>query len=424
MDNLHGQLKDLTLQGLGAIAGSSFGVDGCRRAIAIYDTRKDDLITRLGAFQPAVDALGQIPAVQGMFGVTQARRLAIQFVFNACGRLADGSPPETAFEEVWATLTQEIDTPAWTYRAVANMQNIDSSQNVIELGDGVSVRGRSFEELSTLLNWGPRELDYLAKDWAEGAMSSFVLLVEKQVPKTPDNFIDADDGSAYPRAGRALLAMRLLASGDVRIGRLYLTKPAAFNVGIGGMQSSGFTVWHPGSIYRLAPDQAPAIGQLYQDLSALERRTDSTTRALLLALRSFSSIYDRLFHQAEDRVVDAITALEALWKLDVELSFRLAFRTAALLAASDDERVAIYRTLSEYYKIRSKVVHGGSLTEVQERQLHEDEPLREVVRRALRAFLHLAVHPGEWTLKRLHEEADTTLMHTTQRAALQAAMGI
>lgn len=106
MDNLHGQLKDLTLQGLGAIAGSSFGVDGCRRAIAIYDTRKDDLITRLGSFQPAVDALGQIPAVQGMFGTAQARRLAIQFVFNACGRLAEGSPPETAFEEVWAALAQ------------------------------------------------------------------------------------------------------------------------------------------------------------------------------------------------------------------------------------------------------------------------------------------------------------------------------
>src|SRR2546428_13386597 len=113
IENLHGQLKDLTLQGLGAIARSSFGVDGCRRAIALYDTRKDDLITGLGSFQPAVDALGQIPAVQGMFGAAQARRLAIQFVFNACRRLADGSPPETAFEELWSTLMQAIATPAW-----------------------------------------------------------------------------------------------------------------------------------------------------------------------------------------------------------------------------------------------------------------------------------------------------------------------
>lgn len=53
--------------------------------------------------------------------------------------------------------------------------------------------------------------------------------------------------------------------------------------------------------------------------------------------------------------MDAITALEALWRLDAELSFRLAFRTAALLAGSDDERMSIYETLSEYYKIRSKL---------------------------------------------------------------------
>lgn len=241
LESLHSQFKELTLQGLAAITGSSFGVEGCKKSIAYYDTRKDDLITTLGSFQAVVDALGQLPLVQGRFGAAQARRLAIQFVFNACRRLADGSRPEAAFEEVWATFTQEINTSTWTYRAVANMQNIDCSQNAIELADGASVRGRSVEELSALLNWGPVELDYLLNDWMEGAMSSFVLLVENEVPKTPDNFLLADDGSAYPRAARTLLAMRLLAPGDVRIGRLFLTRPAAFNVGIGGMHSSGFS---------------------------------------------------------------------------------------------------------------------------------------------------------------------------------------
>ena len=55
--------------------------------------------------------------------------------------------------------------------------------------DGISVRERSFEELSALLNWGPPELDYLTKDWMEGGMSSFILLVQNEVPKTPDNFL-------------------------------------------------------------------------------------------------------------------------------------------------------------------------------------------------------------------------------------------
>ena len=304
------------------------------------------------------------------------------------------------------------------------MQNIECSQAPLALGHGVSIRGRSFEELSALLNWGAFELDQLTKDWMAGANSSFVMLVEREVAKTPDNFLMVTDGSEYPRAVRTLLAMRLLAPGDVRIGKIFAARPAVFNVGLGGMQSSGFTVWHPGHVYRLAPEQVPMIARTYQNLLALEQQPGKTNRNLLLALRSFSSTYDRLFHQTEDRVVDAITALEALWKLGAELSFKLAFRTSSLLAASDDERVSIYETLSEYYKIRSKVVHGSSLTEVQEQQLREDEPLRSIVRRALRAFLHLAINPGEWTLTRLNEEADRTLLHDVGRRSLRAAMGI
>jgi hypothetical protein len=424
MDRLRNSLKELTLRGLTAITESSFGMEGCKSAVAYYDSRKDDLITGLEAFQPAVDALGQLPAVQGLFGAAEARRLAIQFVFNACRHVTDESSFDTACEHTWATFAQEVGTTTWSYRAVANMQNIECAQAPLALGQGVSIRGRSFEKLSALLNWGAFELDQLTKDWMAGANSSFVMLIETEVAKTPDNFIMVNDGSEYPRAVRTLLAMRLLAPGDVRIGRIFAARPAAFNVGLGGMQSFGFTVWHPGPVYRLAPEQVPMIVRTCQDLLALEQQPGKTNRTLLLALRSFSSIYDRLFHQAEDRVVDAITALEALWKLDAELSFKLAFRTSSLLAASDDERVSIYETLSEYYKIRSKVVHGGSLTEVQEQQLREDEPLRSIVRRALRAFLHLAINPGEWTLKRLNEEADRTLLHDVGRRSLRAAMGI
>ncbi len=424
MDRLRGLLKELALPALAAISGSSFGIEGCKSAVAYYDSRKDDLITGLGVFQPAVDALSQLPAVRGFFGANEATRLAIQFVFNACRNVADGLPFDAAFDRTWVSFAQELRTPTWSYRAVANMQNIQCSQAPLDLGQGVSIRGRSFKELSTQLNWGDFELDQLTRDWMAGANSSYVMLIEREVPKTPENFLMVNDGSEYPRASRTLLAMRLFAPGDVRIGRMFAARPAVFNVGLGGMQSSGFTHWHPGSAYNLAPEHAPIIARTSQDLLSLEQQPGNTNRTLLLALRSFSSIYDRLFHQAEDRVVDAITALEALWKLDAELSFKLAFRTSSLLAASDDERVSIYETLSDYYKIRSKVVHGGSLTKVQETRLREDEPLRSIVRRTLSAFIHLAINPGEWTLKRLNEDADRTLLHEVGRRSLRAAMGI
>ncbi len=421
VDDLRPHLQLLTQRGLVSMAESTFGVIG---GTAYFDTRKDQLITSVSEFQPAVEALARTADLQTRFGAEQAPRIAIQFVFNVSRRVAAGVPNEAAFEEVWQAFSREINTPTWTFTAVANVQNVDCSENNIQLGDGVSVRGRSFEELASLLNWGSAQLDYLARDWSEGAMSSFVMIVEKTVVKSPDTFLLQDDGTAYTRAARTLLAMRLLAPGDVRIGRLFLTRPAAFNVGIGGMQSTGFTVWHPGPAYNLTRDQVAAIRQIYEMVRALEGQANRGNSNLLLALRSFSSIYDRFFQQAEDRVLDEITCLEALWKLDIELSFRLAFRTAGVLATSDDERVAIYETLAQYYKIRSKVVHGSSLNEVQARQLHDDEPLRALVRRVLRAFLHLAVNPGPWTFRRLYHEVDGTLMHETRRRELQAAMGI
>jgi hypothetical protein len=171
--------------------------------------------------------------------------------------------------------------------------------------------------------------------------SSFVLLLEKKVPKTPDNFLMIDDGTAYVRAARALLALRLVGAGDIRIGRLFLARPASFNVGISGMMSNGFSVWHPGPTYKLTADKIPDVKRSYQEIALLESKNDKQTRSLRLALRSFSSIYDRYLHQTEDRVLDAITALEALWRLDVELALRLSFRTSALLGNTDNERVHI-----------------------------------------------------------------------------------
>ena len=424
MDSLRGVLKEMTLTALIAVQESAFGIDGVKRAIAFFDSRKDQLITGVDSFPRAVDALGQLAAVREYYGAPQATRLAIQFVFNACGNIAGGLPHEDAFERTWATFAQELSTPVWLFKAVGNLQNIECAAAALDLGQGVSIRGRSFEELSTLLNWGDYELEELTKDWMAGANSSFVMLVEKEVPKSPANIINASDGSEYPRAAQALLAMRLHGPGDVRLGRLFAARPAAFNVGQGGLSSQGFTHWHPGPPFRLAPEDAPAITRTCQDLQNLEAQGRDSSRNLLLALRSFSSLYDRLFHQADDRVVDAITALEALWKLDAELSFRLAFRTASLLAGSDDERVAIYETLVEYYRIRSKVVHGSSLSETQAQRLQDDEPLRSIVRRTLKAFLHLAVNPGEWTLKRLDKEADKSLLHDSGRRSLQKAMGM
>jgi hypothetical protein len=122
--------------------------------------------------------------------------------------------------------------------------------------------------------------------------------------------------------------------------------------------------------------------------------------------------------------LDSITALEALWGLQVELSFRLAFLTASLLGTTDDRRLLVFETLRQYYTIRSKIVHGTPLRNRESALVDNDTPLREIVQQSLRGFVHLLANPGPWTVKQLREKADAAFLHSEQRSAIQAAMDI
>ena len=169
----------------------------------------------------------------------------------------------------------------------------------------------------------------------------------------------------------------------------------------------------------------PKIREQVQTLMNVESQLKASARHIGLAIRSFTSIYDRLMHQAEDCVIDSITALEALWQLDMELSFKLAFRTSSLLGETDDHREQVFETIREYYKIRSKIVHGSTLSAERLAQVQNDEPLREILRRTLRAFIHLLANPSdEWTVQQLSKDPDPVLLHSGRRSVLQGAMDV
>lgn len=418
-------LRSLMTEGLESISRSSFGMERFQGAIAYYDSRKDKLLTDLPAFANAVRALKASPEVQKLFGANEAGRIALQFVFNAYPLVRAGASAKAAFDVVWEGFSRELGTPTWTFAAVANLQNFEFAEHAIGFADGISIRSRSFSELEELLGWTQGHAERLAQDWSEGfAASSFVLVHQRQIPKSPENFLLTSDGSAYVQVARALLALRLVAPGDIRVGRLFVSRPMRFNVGIGGIQSSGASINGPGRHYVLTEEIVTIARKWYKEIEVLDQKIDKPLRNLALAFRSFSSMYERHFHQAEDRIIDAITALEALWKLDAELAFRLSYRTASLLGATDDERVEIYETVSQYYKVRSKIIHGSPLSESQSRLVQDNEALRDIVRRTLRGFLHLANHPGHWTLERLYEDADVALLHDASRKALRSAMAL
>jgi hypothetical protein len=65
----------------------------------------------------------------------------------------------------------------------------------------------------------------------------------------------------------------------------------------------------------LSKDDLPLIKETYNLLVRFENK--SGFQNIRGALHSFNSIYDRQWNQGEDQLVDAITALEGLFSIDL-----------------------------------------------------------------------------------------------------------
>lgn len=277
------------------------------------------------------------------------------------------------------------------------------------------------------MGWSEWRLEQLARDWEEGwGSSSHIILTEHTRPKAPDNFV-LTDMTGYQKAARALLALRLHKDGDVGMSRMWFLRPAAFKLGAGDTSSTGFYAsFAPGSEYTLEESELSSVRDLYDTLLRYESVQDRAPVSLDLALQSFSDIYERRhFFREDTRLVDAITAAEALLGTKVESTFRLAFRVAAILAKDADERVAIFEQMKGSYDTRSRVVHGDPLNPKQRGHLQDQQALRDMVRRLLVGFIRLTISSGHSFDKTFFKERlDSALLHDARRSGLRAAMGL
>jgi hypothetical protein len=298
---------------------------------------------------------------------------------------------------------------------------------LFDLGEGVSIRGRSLNELSEL-GFSDAVLAGLSDDWAGFGASSHVVLVEDRLDKSPDNFVLSSTATLFGKAQRALYALRLLAPGDIGIGRMWVGRVARFNVGLGGMHIVGHSATPTfGSTFLLTESIAVAVPAMCDALRRLETQGYGGAPGNLgLALRSFMATYDRPPAGSDSRVLDAITALEAvLASGEGEITFKLSFRVAGILAADDAERVRIFNEMKAYYDLRSKLVHGASLREKHHRLLADVEPLRHLVRELLRGFIHMALTPGHPYSKRFFDERlDAALLDRAERDRLRSTLGM
>jgi Apea-like HEPN len=401
-----------------------------QKGTALYNPMRDERITGLASFPLAVAALEADPQFLAIADASQARRVVLQFTYDFLERQTDSDLNESAFTTTWSSFQQELRTPDWTYLGICYLENFETDADAVALCDGVTIYNRSayrFREKG----WSDFQIEKLYEDWQGSGLQ--VLVVEEKIPKTPRNMVFANTGQEWSTADRMVRALRLAAEGDVHIGggpqmlgRVLTTRSAGSGFSpSGGAAMQGTMARWPGAKYSLAAADAPRVQALYAQLKLIESMGEATQYNLNLALRSFMSSYDRLPPQNDTKLVDLITATEALLGTGAEISFRLSFYIASILAGDDIERVEIFGEMRTFYDTRSKVVHGGTLAAKHRAHLKNYPALRNYVRRLLLAYMHLATTSGHaYDPDSLRRSLDTILQDAQQRSALRAAMGL
>jgi hypothetical protein len=251
-----------------------------------------------------------------------------------------------------------------------------------------------------------------------------VLAAEHCFAKQPDNLILMDGYNPSTKAMRAIEALRLLAPGSIGIGPMWLTRAARFNVGIGGLSSTGTSIPMYGSPYLWSDEVQHSYPALYDALTRLQKEGHGKSPGnLQIALRSFTSSYDRWPALPDSRLLDLITSLEALLGSETEIAFRLSFRVAALIAVDDQQRGELLKKVKGFYDTRSRIVHGGALGKKHQDRLQDIETLAEMVRRLLRAFVGFAIAPvSGYERSFWQKDLDATLLDAAKREKLLEAL--
>jgi hypothetical protein len=394
------------------------------QGIALFNSMRDARLTSLDTYDGATQDIASTPGFTERFGIEASPRIVLQFAYQYFARIDSVRYDEATFEGLWLVFLEEVQEPNWTFRAVGNLRNFASETLLIDLGDGVTIRGRSPEDLRSL-GFDTPVWNRIADDWSGFGASSFVLVTEHSVPKLPDNLISVDSYALSVKAMRTMQALRLTAEGAVGVGPMWVICANHFNVGIGGVTSVGTSIPMIGGQYRWTATVDHSFRATYSDLARLDENKwyGRSPGNLEIAIRAFMATYDSWPRWPEWQLLNCITALEALLGTETEIAFKLSFRVASLLGTNDNERSNFLSLMREFYDTRSRLVHGGELKTKHRERLQRLDDLISIVRRLVKSFVGFAAAPPA-DYKKLFVQLDNKLVDANEREKLRAILDL
>jgi hypothetical protein len=251
---------------------------------------------------------------------------------------------------------------------------LDSGPVVLQ--EGVVIRPISEEELWEIGDddriasfFGPLVREIPGEDW-------YILDIKQ--PASATDLRQANSDISAIRQG-VLIALRLLAPSRLNV--LDLGFQSSYGMSAAGRQiPGGYGPGFPGFLFGNYVLDAGLTTLLKSSWPRLRQIMTSKGHFLRLPAQRLADGGNR--HRDDDAIVDYAIGLEALLTEGAqhELGYRFALRGAMIQAWDDQDASAYYKTLRDFYKMRSLIVHGVSVDpkELSAARVFGDVALRQI----------------------------------------------
>lgn len=333
------------------------------------------------AFCRAIDADGTLSRqLNTLIGTMEARRRIDHdhVILSFAWRYLEATDyrftfDQSIFERTCQELYEFFTEPLLDIIYTAVLEHFDTDVSSLEVLPNTFIRGLSADEIEKLWNKNrafqnqyPFYSSYAMNPSQIKGVIEVRIATEKimgEVSPEPEGGISTPSMVAKNSLDLVLTALRLQKAGPVAIGLTYSRHSNwLFDL---GSATSGPKLYMPwGPTYFLSNSDVDELKVIAQALNSIGR---SKEKSLDTALRRLGFATERI--GPEDKLIDAMIAFEAMILSDAgvpqergELRFRLSLRVAHLLGGSSEQKERNFDIMRKAYDLRSKVVHGDSLS--------------------------------------------------------------
>lgn len=302
------------------------------------------------------------------------------------------------FKKLFNVFWRELNEDFYTWRFVAPVYKLQIAVE-IKIGEvrlvPIPASGPIKEmkqSIKELLRY-PGPLDYIGygnpQDFS-AMFASAVCVYFLNIPKEP-NFYSLpiiNPPKLFKPLDDLIMCLRLFKSGAVSANWCY-----GYPVSFHSYYISKFFVLPPGAhfseMYVLNTKEAQRLRRLMTKLG-LYAKSSRKYKNVELALDYFNSSYSKM--KAEDRFIDLMVAMDALYGIGAELSYRLSLRVSFLLGKDETKIREIYKNMQSIYAIRNNILHGRHLSPSDKKGIDALVPLLEgYVRATINCFIGLSL---------------------------------